>query len=261
MVKFVSRAEWGAKPWRPARAMHRVPMSARTETLIHYHGGPPKHSRGVAVPREVEAIHLANGWAGTGYNWIIDQEGVIYEGRGWHLVGAHCPGHNRTGIGIYLAVGGDQQATPAALAAARTVYDLACRRAGRSLRMSWHGQDYPTACPGPRLTTWVRAGMPKPTSPRPTTPRPTTTEEDTDVTNDDIEAIARRVAEITMSTGARFPVVVDDGTGAAKLADGRDIDSVPTVIGEIQREHREHAKAVEAALQRIEAALGGAAPQ
>lgn len=161
-MRVVTRAGWGAKDWRPKREMYRESMPNRTEVLAHYHGGPPRYSRGVQVPRDVEAIHLGNGWAGVGYNWLVDLDGVAYEGRGWDLVGAHCPGHNRTGIGIYVAVGGTQQPTPAALATFRGLYDEACRRSGKTLRKTWHGANWPTACPGPNLIAWVRAGMPRP---------------------------------------------------------------------------------------------------
>ncbi len=156
-MQYISRARWGATPWRGR--LYTVPWSVRTETLVHYHGAPPKVDRGLAVAREVEVIHLGNGWAGIGYNWLVTQAGEILEGRGWDLVGAHCPGHNRTGIGIYVAVGGDQVPTDDALRAVRSVRDEACRRAGRQLAMSWHGRDYPTECPGARLRAWVQGGM------------------------------------------------------------------------------------------------------
>lgn len=157
-MKIISRAEWGAKPWQSGTTPR--PLSALTNVKIHYHGGPPRATSGVAVPREIEAIHLANGWSGVGYHFVVSQAGEIFEGRGWGLVGAHCPGHNTDGLGIYIGVGGDQEATPAAKAAARWLYDEACRRTGKTLLKSWHGYDYATACPGPRLIAWVKAGMP-----------------------------------------------------------------------------------------------------
>lgn len=112
------------------------------------------------VPKEIEAIHLANGWSGVGYHFIVSQAGEILEGRGWDKVGAHCPGHNTDGLGIYIGVGGDQEPTEAAKRAARWLYDEACRRTGKGLAKSWHGYDYPTACPGPKLIAWVKTGMP-----------------------------------------------------------------------------------------------------
>lgn len=157
-MKIISRAEWGAKPWRTG--IYARPLSLVNRVLIHYHGGPPRATSGVAVPREIEAIHLANGWSGVGYHFVVSQAGEIFEGRGWDKVGAHCPGHNTDGLGIYIGVGGDQEATPEAKAAARWLYDEACRRTGKNLTKSWHGYDYATACPGPKLIAWVKAGMP-----------------------------------------------------------------------------------------------------
>lgn len=161
-MKIISRTEWGAKPWRSGYSTR--PMSAVSWFLVHYHGGPPPASTGVWVPRNIEAIHLGNGWSGVGYSFMVSQSGEIYEGRGWDKVGAHSPPHNTDGIGVYVAIGGDQEPTEAAKASVRWLYDEASRRAGRSLRKSWHGYDYATACPGPKLIAWVKAGMPTTTS-------------------------------------------------------------------------------------------------
>lgn len=168
-MKYVSRSEWGARPW--ASTPHTARWSQRTEVLVHYHGNPPRSGRGPQVARDVDAIHHDNGWSGVGYNWIVDLDGTIYEGRGWGLVGAHCPGHNTSGIGIYVAIGGAQKPTDAALRSVRDLYDQACRLAGRPLRKSWHGENYATACPGLPLIGWVRGGMVRPAAlPAPTTP-------------------------------------------------------------------------------------------
>lgn len=157
MPEIISRQTWGATPWRSS--LYSVAMSERAWFLVHYHGGPPRNDRGNANAKEIEAIHLNNGWAGVGYNFIVGQDGAIREGRGWNIVGAHCPGHNRDGIGVYVAVGGDQKPTPEALASVRWLYDEACRKAGHTLVKSYHGYDYPTSCPGSNLRAWVIAGM------------------------------------------------------------------------------------------------------
>jgi len=41
------------------------------------------------------------GWSGIGYNYFIEKNGDIIEGRGQH-VGADAYGHNRTSIGICM---------------------------------------------------------------------------------------------------------------------------------------------------------------
>ena len=157
-MKIISRSGWGAKAWRGTP--YSTPLSSRTHFLVHYHGGPPPQSSGSWVPKNVEAIHLANGWSGTGYNFMVGQDGQIYEGRGWSYVGAHCPGMNTKGIGVYVAIGGNQQPTEAAKRSVRWLYNEANRKTGKTLVKSWHGNHYATACPGPHLIAWVKAGMP-----------------------------------------------------------------------------------------------------
>lgn len=157
-LTIVSRKEWGAQPWNGTP--NTVPLSARTEFFVHWHGGQPPASTGVRVPREIERIHLGQGWAGIGYNFVVDQDGVIYEGRGWDRQGAHCPDHNVTGLGVQVAIGKGQTATEAALQSVRALYDEACRKTGRTLAQRGHKDGFATECPGPELYAWVKAGMP-----------------------------------------------------------------------------------------------------
>ncbi|MER5862213.1 N-acetylmuramoyl-L-alanine amidase [Kitasatospora sp. NPDC002040] len=159
-VDIVSRSAWGARPW--TNDVATVPLSERTEFYIHYDGGTPVSRTGVAVPQAIEREHLGNGWSGIGYHFVVDQAGTVYEGRGWNLQGAHCPNHNRSAIGVQIAVGGDQAPSDAALRSARALYDMACARTGRQLAMRGHRDGFATSCPGTRLYAWVKAGMPAP---------------------------------------------------------------------------------------------------
>lgn len=158
-MDIVSHKGWGANYLRP---LQRTNVRNKTAFLVHYHGGEPRNSAGKAVPKEVEAIHHANGWNGLGYNFAVDQAGTIYEGYGWDGVGAQCPGFNTSGIGTYVAIGGDQKPSDAALASVRWLYDEGCRRSGNTLRKMGHRDGWATACPGPHLYSWVQAGMPGP---------------------------------------------------------------------------------------------------
>ncbi|AKY03710.1 endolysin [Streptomyces phage Lannister] len=166
-VKIISRAQWGAKAWNGTP--NSVPLSKRTEFFVHYDGGHPVTRTGNAVPQAIERVHLNQGWSGVGYNFVVDQEGNIYEGRGWNLQGAHCPNHNVSGIGVQIAIGGDQAPSDKALAATRALYDEACRKTGRTLAKKGHKDGFATACPGPKLYAWVKAGMP---APKGSTPAP-----------------------------------------------------------------------------------------
>ncbi|MFF9705048.1 peptidoglycan-binding protein [Streptomyces griseofuscus] len=162
-VEIISRATWGAKPWDNdprSDGPAYVPLSSRTEFFVHYDGATHITRTGYAIPRAIEAEHLGNGWAGIGYHFVVSQAGEIFEGRGWTRQGSHCPGHNVSGIGVQIAVGGDQEPTEAALAACRALYDEACRKTGRTLAKKGHRDGYATECPGPKLYKWVQAGMP-----------------------------------------------------------------------------------------------------
>lgn len=38
------------------------------------------------------------GWDDIGYSFLVGQDGNVYEGRGWHHVGAHTQGYNSRGF-------------------------------------------------------------------------------------------------------------------------------------------------------------------
>ncbi|MFD4142823.1 N-acetylmuramoyl-L-alanine amidase, partial [Streptomyces sp. NPDC058572] len=148
-----SRATWGA---RPARAVTRVELSARTGFTVHYSAGPPTQT-----PRQIQNYHMdSNGWDDIGYNFLVDRAGRVYEGRGWLAQGAHATGHNTTHLGVCF-IGRDGEATTAALQAIRAVYHRANKLTGKTLDKTWHGglPGQSTPCPGSSLRAWVQGGM------------------------------------------------------------------------------------------------------
>jgi len=72
-------------------------LQPRTQTrriiIHHYH-----HEQ--ATPQDVHRWHLNNSWAGFGYNFAVDMDGTIWEGRGLHHIGTHTGGNNADSIGI-----------------------------------------------------------------------------------------------------------------------------------------------------------------
>lgn len=99
-----------------------------------------------------------NGWSDIGYNFLVDEDGKVYEGRGWLVVGAHAPDYNSSGIGVCYI--GNNDPTDKAKKAIRGLYEDANRRAGRKLTVLGHREVYPTACPGSKLQDWINSGMP-----------------------------------------------------------------------------------------------------
>ncbi|WP_329317156.1 peptidoglycan-binding protein (plasmid) [Streptomyces sp. NBC_01278] len=157
-MQIITRAQWGAQPWNGTP--NSVSLSRRTEFFVHHDGEDPITRTGYAIMRAIEATHLSEGWSGVGYNFVVDQAGNAYEGRGWNYQGAHCPDHNVSGIGVQVAIGGDQTPSAAALSTCRALYEEACERAGRTLAMKGHRDGFATECPGTKLYAWVQAGMP-----------------------------------------------------------------------------------------------------
>lgn len=75
-------------------------LKTRSETrriIIHHSASPD-------VPAaEIHRWHLANGWAGIGYHFVIRQNGDIEEGRPLETIGAHAgPEVNPDSIGVCL---------------------------------------------------------------------------------------------------------------------------------------------------------------
>lgn len=44
------------------------------------------------------------GYDDIGYNFLISTDGIVYEGRGWGVVGAHAVGYNKVSCGEYIWV-------------------------------------------------------------------------------------------------------------------------------------------------------------
>ncbi|WP_196591508.1 peptidoglycan recognition family protein [Pectinatus frisingensis] len=86
------------------------PLQDRPSTdmiIIHHVGGT---NRDVSAA-EIHQWHLANGWAGIGYHYVIRKDGTIERGRPRTTIGAHCYGYNQTSIGINI-VGDFEEAYP-----------------------------------------------------------------------------------------------------------------------------------------------------
>ncbi|RZT00183.1 N-acetylmuramoyl-L-alanine amidase [Aquimarina brevivitae] len=105
----VSRSQWGARPPRSS-----FPTSKVTHLIVHHEFGSNFSSDWAARVRSVQNFHMnSNGWSDIGYNFLIDPNGVIYEGRagGDSAVGAHFCGRNRNTMGVCM-LGNYSSTTP-----------------------------------------------------------------------------------------------------------------------------------------------------
>ncbi|MEL6942670.1 MAG: N-acetylmuramoyl-L-alanine amidase, partial [Bacteroidota bacterium] len=135
-----------------------------THLIVHHSAGVNQASDWSAVVRSIWDFHVnTRGWDDVGYNWLIDPDGVIYEGRGTDLIGAHFCGRNTNTEGICL-LGDFTSITPTQDAFNKLVQFLAWKScdkdlypidrvrhtpSGRNLlQVSGHRDGCNTACPG-----------------------------------------------------------------------------------------------------------------
>jgi len=96
------------------------------------------------------------GWADIGYNFLVDEGGRVYEGRGWDTVGAHVYGHNSRSIGISF-IGSFVSRLPNAAGRNAVKQLISC---GVSMVRHFVGRITHHACPSACLS--VPYGLPTP---------------------------------------------------------------------------------------------------
>ena len=83
-------------------------MRVLKRIIIHCSATPPEMDIGV---EEINDWHLARGWAGIGYHYVIRRNGVVEDGRPIERQGAHVSGHNKDSVGICLVGGKESKQT------------------------------------------------------------------------------------------------------------------------------------------------------
>src|SRR5688572_5850466 len=177
-MQIVTRAEWGA---RNPRSKLKVNVDNVLGTIVHYSGAAAErkddHAYCDDVVRSIQSFHMdSNGWDDIGYNWLGCMHGVVFEGRGWDIRGAHAG----TNIGNtqymgYCFLGGDKidrdDVTKPGRDAVRYIAQQCDNRYRFGNLNKGHRDFNNTACPGNELYAWVTAGMPMdPSDPIPELP-------------------------------------------------------------------------------------------
>ncbi len=92
--------------WCPTNdcAEHPNPQQTTvTHLIVHHAAGTNASSNWSGVVRSIWDYHVnTNGWDDIGYNWLIDPNGLVYEGRGDNIQGAHFCGNNGGTAGICM---------------------------------------------------------------------------------------------------------------------------------------------------------------
>ncbi|XP_030400216.1 LOW QUALITY PROTEIN: peptidoglycan recognition protein 3-like [Gopherus evgoodei] len=158
---IITRSQCGARAPR-----NRVPLSTPVPYVIIYHtAGSSCISQASCsqLVRSIQNYHMdSNGWADIGYNFLIGEDGRVYEGRGWSTWGTHASAWNDISLGFSLL--GTFSSTVPSAAALNIAQDLIqCAVNMGSLSSSYilkgHRNVKETESPGEALyviTQWPR---------------------------------------------------------------------------------------------------------
>lgn len=115
----------------------------KTDLIVLHHAAATKCS-----VEDVHSWHLANGWAGIGYHFLVRKDGSVWAGRPENTVGAHAKGYNSTSIGICFEGNFETESMPDAqkLAGIELVAYLKDKYSVKDVK--GHGELMSTACPG-----------------------------------------------------------------------------------------------------------------
>lgn len=100
VLHIVERRKWLAqKPMDPY-----TKLSGPAELVIISHSATEMATSmpdNIFLIRNIQSFHIeACRWNDIGYNFLIGNDGNVYEGRGWGVVGAHAKGYNSISVGI-----------------------------------------------------------------------------------------------------------------------------------------------------------------
>ena len=165
---ILSRAEWGArsldleapeefglfdaKSNQEGVLYYADDLRAVLNTIVVHHSAIPN-----ASPAEIQDLHIeGRRFADVAYHFLIDFDGIIYEGREINIRGAHVQGFNTGSVGIVLLGNfNNEQPSETQLASLWALVDYL--RYTYEIRYLAGHKDYPdqspdgTECPGDNL--------------------------------------------------------------------------------------------------------------
>ncbi|XP_066296595.1 peptidoglycan-recognition protein SC2-like [Branchiostoma lanceolatum] len=157
--RIVTKSEWGSRAtnWN---VMLNLPVP---KVVIHHSAGATCSTQSTcsAQVRNIQSYHMdGRGYSDIGYNFLVGNDGNVYEGRGWDRRGAHALNVNSESIGIcFMGDFTGQKPTAAAIAAAKSL--ISCGVSLGKIRSAYslygHRDVGSTACPGNLLYDDVKS--------------------------------------------------------------------------------------------------------
>lgn len=99
--------------------------------------------------QDIHSWHLANGWSGCGYHFLVRKDGSIYRGRPENSIGSHCKGFNTNSLGICAE--GNYMSETMLEAQKKAIIELCkhlCSKYGITDIRGHREAPYATDCPG-----------------------------------------------------------------------------------------------------------------
>jgi|SRR5581483_10020160 len=141
-------------------ASFRAPVRKVTRVFLHCTDSDNEELAGVGLAEEVNRWHLANGWAGIGYHFVVDKRGKVATGRPLELTPAAQLGevplvapdmvHMGNVATIAISTHGSKVFTPESLAATHNLMvaiDAAYFALGAPVTFHGHCEIDPRPCP------------------------------------------------------------------------------------------------------------------
>ncbi|KAJ8314155.1 hypothetical protein KUTeg_008716 [Tegillarca granosa] len=152
--KIIPRSEWGAM--EPRGIVRKFTSQTLPTFVILHHGATEScHTEEECskMVRNYQRFHM-NGWSDIGFNFVIGEDGNVYEGRGWQEIGVHTVGYNSVSLGIGI-IGDFTSRLPneAALNATKQLVKCGFDNGyiSPNSTLIGHRDVGSTACPGTRL--------------------------------------------------------------------------------------------------------------
>ncbi|XP_052034626.1 peptidoglycan recognition protein 4 isoform X2 [Apodemus sylvaticus] len=124
---MVSREEWGAEAIGCSSKLSR-PVDV---LVVHHIPGLECHSKAVCSQklRQLQAYHIRNGWCDVAYNFLVGDDGRVYEGVGWNVQGFHDQGYNNISLGVaFFGTQEGHSPSPVALSAMKVLISHAVKK-------------------------------------------------------------------------------------------------------------------------------------
>tara|TARA_R100000458_G_C8262261_1_gene237639 strand:+ start:1055 stop:1795 length:741 start_codon:yes stop_codon:yes gene_type:complete len=154
-MEYVRRKDWGAiESGRKLSPFRVKPVGV----VVHHTTGSATDPAERIKAHDKYHTHTL-GWKSIGYNFLVGENGLVFEGRGWHQ-GAATKGWNWRTISVAYIGSGDE-ITEQGKEGFQKAVDLVTKRYG-DVWVKCHRDFARTYCPAEKLSSWVKEGMPKP---------------------------------------------------------------------------------------------------